>query len=197
MDTMLAGQDKLILFGNPETAAAALQQFEIPLDRRDGKVSLGAQVSIDSFTEKRRKRSAGVGIEKKLNAGGAGVGKLNPMAAAASASGNGNREYQPFGGTGAEKKPVRLPGSDYQPLGGMDKKPSARFNSSMPGADYQPMGARQKSGLKTDSKPPNSSASAQQATQHYVPRGAARIHPMSQTPILENESQKTQNEVTP
>jgi hypothetical protein len=178
MDTMIAGQDRLILFGNPHTAAAALQQFEIPLDRRDGKVSLGAQVSLDSLTDKRRKRS--VGMDKKASAA-----RLNPI------TGHGN---QSSSGT-AEKKPMNrlnhpLPGSDYQPLGGVDKKPSVRFNNSMPGSDYQPMGARQKS-VKLESKPVTFPQKQPfPSTQHYVPRGAARIHPMSQTPIIQDNKQQ-------
>lgn len=171
---MIAGQDRLILFGNPQTATAALQLFEIPLDRRDGKISLGAQVSLDSLTDKRRKRSA---IEKK-----AGAARLNPIAGQ-----NGN-EYQPLDGT-AEKKSTP-PGSGYQPLGGMEKKPSTRFNSSMPGSDYQPMGARQKS-VKLDRKPVSSPQKPLASGQDYVPRGAARIHPMSKTPIDESQEKES------
>jgi hypothetical protein len=205
-ETVLAGQDKIIIFGNPQIAAAVLLQFEIALDRRDGKVSLGVQVSIDSFQEKKKKIVPEFG--KKASAT-----RLNPMPK--------TNEYQPMGGGeklprnrvnsvtdyqpvgGGEKKPrnrvnsvtdyqpmgamekkpsVRSNPADYQPMGAMEKKPSVRSNP----ADYQPMGARHKP-IHQENQLPSAGAGANPtpfAPSQYVPRGAARVHPISLLPTI-------------
>jgi hypothetical protein len=243
-ETVLAGQDKIIIFGNPQIAAAVLLQFEIALDRRDGKVSLGVQVSIDSFQEKKKKIVPEFG--KKASAT-----RLNPMPK--------TNEYQPMGGGeklprnrvnsvtdyqpvgGGEKKPrnrvnsvtdyqpmgamekkpsVRSNPADYQPMGAMEKKPSVRSNPadyqpmgamekkpsvrSNPAdyqpmgamekkpsvrsnpADYQPMGARHKP-IHQENQLPSAGAGANPtpfAPSQYVPRGAARVHPISLLPTI-------------
>jgi hypothetical protein len=186
-ETVLAGQDKIIIFGNPQIAAAVLLQFEIALDRRDGKVSLGVQVSIDSFQEKKKKIVPEFG--KKASAT-----RLNPMPK--------TNEYQPMGGGeklprnrvnsvtdyqpvgGGEKKPRNRVNSvtDYQPMGAMEKKPSVRSNP----ADYQPMGARHKP-IHQENQLPSAGAGANPtpfAPSQYVPRGAARVHPISLLPTI-------------
>lgn len=87
METIIAGQDKIILFGNPQTAAKIFEQFEVPLVRQDGKMALGTQVSVASMQEKRKQSITQ--MEKKQNS------TLNPIARPS--------EYKPMG---ARKKSV-------------------------------------------------------------------------------------------
>lgn len=199
METVLAGQDKIIIFGNPQTASTAFQQFEIPLDRRDGKISLGAQVSLASFHEKKRKSVTG--LEKnpiisnpRMNSYQPLGGTKNPTAKSdyqplgggkKSSPQSSTSEYQPLGGTKkASPKNTSTPISDYQPLGGANRK-TATLQPNSP-SDYQPMGARP--------KPMNLDNSSQiPSISQYVPRGAARVHPISQTPINESSSGKDEN----
>jgi hypothetical protein len=177
-ETVLAGQDKIILFGNPQIAAAVFLQFEIALDRRDGKVSLGVQVSIDSFREKKplpydRKPSSRMNPMPSQDYQPIGRGESRNRAKPVS-------EYQPIGG-GDKKRNARLnPPTDYQPIGAMEKKPSTR----LPTSEYQPMGARQKPAPAfTEKKTPSTTPEAVTPfpPSQYIPRGAARVHPISQT----------------
>lgn len=181
METVLAGQDKIILFGNPQTASAAFQQFEIPLDRRDGKISLGAQVSSASFHEKKRKS---VNNEKNPipnNSRISPASNYQPLGGMKNYSPS--SEYQPLGGVKRSSPKNNSPNSEYQPFSG-----NRKTNVPPSPSDYQPMGARLKPN-NTENKSPSSSVS------QYVPRGAARIHPMSQTPILDNSNVKVDDDI--
>lgn len=68
METVLAGQDKIIIFGNPQHAAIVFEQFEIALVRRNGKMALGIQASGPSAHEKKdQNQTPNKSANKKLN----------------------------------------------------------------------------------------------------------------------------------